>query len=358
MRKSFVALLLLVGAAATLATAAFANVDELNNSDFPGKLINARMSQEGMSLASKLRTSGPGDTTWVGYSPTFAGSNYWSVGTGANRGLSTAAGDHGYWDWDAPVHGDSLQGWWPVRQLYTGTGGLTLSDDIRPWWAMDHGNQVNYVINQGAKRTFGLTGVWHSDPGGDGTALGAPPAGTNPNKPNWLPLGGTRSAWCGLRSHGDNTEVDPITGNPYNVNALEYITPNGVGVGTGTSRKFPGYGSQWDQMLYKDIDLTGATGPNVVITFKVRTRMSTQTGTAAATRVGWFDKDPKAVVLGNFIKSVGNPTPPADSFMVYVGNPVEPDGNSTNSNDFVASDGLSYDVYDAQRRWFSEVVRT
>jgi len=31
--------------------------------------------------------------------------------------------------------------------------------------------------------------------------------------------------------------------------------------------------------------------------------------------------------------------------------PVEPDGNSTNSNDFVASDGLSYDVYDAQRRW-------
>jgi hypothetical protein len=152
--------------------------------------------------------------------------------------------------------------------------------------------------------------------------------------------------------------MDPVTGNPYNVNALEYVANTGVGNGTGTSRKFPGYGSQWDQMLYRDIDLTGATGPNVVITFKVRTRMSDQVGTADATRTGWFDKDPKAVVLGNYIKSTGNTTPPADSFMVYVGKPVEPDGNSTNSNDFVASDGLSYDVYDAQRRWFSEVVRT
>ena len=25
----------------------------------------------------------------------------------------------GYWDWDHPVHGDSLQGWWPVRNIYS-----------------------------------------------------------------------------------------------------------------------------------------------------------------------------------------------------------------------------------------------
>ena len=78
--------------------------------------MNARMAQERASLASRLVTSGPGDTTWVGYSPTAGAANYWSIGTGANRGYGTNPGDYGYWNWDNPVHGDSLQGWWPYRQ--------------------------------------------------------------------------------------------------------------------------------------------------------------------------------------------------------------------------------------------------
>jgi len=98
-----------------------------------------------MSLASRL-IHRAGDTTWVGYSPTFAGSNYWSVGTGANRGLSTAAGDHGYWTGcSGPWRFTS--GLVAVRQLYT----VRWSDPLgrrSSWWAIDYGNQVNYVINQ------------------------------------------------------------------------------------------------------------------------------------------------------------------------------------------------------------------
>jgi hypothetical protein len=47
------------------------------------------------------------------------------------------------------------------------------------------------------------------------------------------------------------------TGNPLNEDLLwpdGAITPLGAG-----ERGFPGYGSQMDQMLYRDIDLTGYT---------------------------------------------------------------------------------------------------
>jgi len=53
--------------------------------------------------------------------------------------------------------------------------------------------------------------------------------------------------------------MDPITGNPYNVNALDYVTP--LGVGNGTARAACSLVRlAVDQMLYRDIDLTGATG--------------------------------------------------------------------------------------------------
>ena len=57
-----------------------------------------------------------------------------------------------------------------MHRQYNSTGGLTLTDDQRPWWALDHGNLANYVISQrsSAKRTFGVVGIWHADPGGPG----------------------------------------------------------------------------------------------------------------------------------------------------------------------------------------------
>src|SRR5262245_6898354 len=205
--------------------------------------------------------SGSPDTVWIGASAAYAGSNYWSIGRGP---ALPGKNNSGLWDWDTPLHGDSLQGWWPIRRAYTITGGMTLDDGDRPWWALDYGNQANYVINQGPgdRRTFGVVGVWHRD---NGSAGGGGVA--------WTPLAGSASAWCGLRRHGDLTFVDPITGNPFNQDVLDYNGENSPLPGV-TSKRFPGYGSQWDQMLYRDVQILSGAGPNLTISFKLRTRMS------------------------------------------------------------------------------------
>ena len=122
MRKLFVALLLVVGAA-FLALPAFAEIGL--SSDTPGKVMNAQIAEEMRSRASRLGTSdsgyNPTDTTWVGYNPAYAGSNYWSIGIGDRRPKGVSGPnkadvifvkdeDMGYWDWDRPVNGDTLQG--------------------------------------------------------------------------------------------------------------------------------------------------------------------------------------------------------------------------------------------------------
>jgi len=367
MRKSFVALLLLVGAAAALASTAIAR-EELGV-DVGSKLVNAQILREMRSAVALPGVSGPGvDTTYVGFVPgKVTTTNYWGIGTGNFVVYSSNPADYGYWGWDndaandniTEVHGDSLFGWWPVRVLMNGTGGLVLTDDNRPWWALDIGNSANYVINQGTahKRTYGVVGVWHRDSGslaGGGVA--------------WAPLNGsTNSLWCGLRRDGDVSHVDPITLNPFNARVLGY-TDQSLGTSTGgigTNFKFPGYGSQWDQMAYRDIDVSAAT--DISVRFRFRTNMSTGRGTVAASRTGWFDKDPLEVTFGgaaagNFISSsaAGDANAPIDSFMVYIGAPVVDSLGVlavTGGEWFVASDGTTRRVYDSQRRWFSEVIR-
>src|SRR5262249_38827924 len=110
------------------------------------------------------------------------------------------------------------------------------------------------------------------------------------------------------------------------------------------------YVDQADQFLYRDITI--AANQPLTVSFNYRTRMATTIGTAASTRTGWFDGDPLNVVDGNFISSTaaGNGSAPKDSFMVYVGAPV---------NDAACqhSDGSVTAVYDKQRRWFSEVIK-
>src|SRR5215813_64343 len=102
-------------------------------------------------------------------------------------------------------------------------------------------------------------------------------------------------------------------------------------------------------MLYRDIALTPSQ--SLAVSFKYRTRMSTQIGTTASTRTGWFHGDPLAVTTGNFISSsAAGASAPQDSFMVYVGAPV-------NDAACVYSDGTTRPVYDKQRRWFSEVIK-
>src|SRR5262249_40876079 len=155
------------------------------------RLINAdftrRLHQQ--AAAQHPAVASAAESVWIGYDPAYSGSNYWSVGVGANRPGAQVGGN---WDWEHPVHGDSLMGWWPIHMLYTSTGGLTFPDDQRPWWAIDQGNTANYVIDQGPglKRTGGVVGVWHRDVGNTGAGAG--------KGVGWTPLSGNSSAWCGL----------------------------------------------------------------------------------------------------------------------------------------------------------------
>src|SRR6185369_4429863 len=109
------------------------------------------------------------------------------------------------------------------------------------------------------------------------------------------PSQGGYAAWMGLRAHGDNSFSDPITGNPFNEDLLKF-TGFGAISSSGNDQGFPGYGSQMDQLLYRDIDFTGNTGASLTLRFRFRTVMSDAVTTAAATRTGWFDSDPLGVV--------------------------------------------------------------
>src|SRR5258705_6267114 len=309
MRKSFVALLLMLGAAASMSSLAFAQVDDIK-ADLGNKLMNARSAQARISSAARqspARISAVGDSIWIGHSiqTIVAGSpNTYSfgpfhVGRGDNRpGLVTGvAANSGVWTWDHFVGGesDSLQGWWPFRRAYSIAVAQTASDVDRPWWAVDIGNQGNYVLPSAQGRTRGVISYWHVD-GGSSAAQTLIP-GTNALPMTWAPLNGAGSAWCGLRAHGDLTYSDPITGNPYNVMVLEFNGETGggtVGGGVGTNKKFPGYPSQMDQMLYRDVQMT-SSGATLTLNFNYQTAMSTLTTTTLLTRTGWFQFDPTKV---------------------------------------------------------------
>lgn len=391
MRKAFVMLLVLAGAAAFLANSAIARI---NDDEMIGeRLQSSQLQKELQSRASRLGSSATTstDTVWIGFT---AGNqnltyNYWSVGarTGAEGGQQGGQGGYqvGMWGFDAPfIDGDSLQGWWPIREWYGTTAGQVRPDYRRPWWAVDVGNNVNYRITGSSGRTYGVTGMWHRDdagppvvapvPGGGARVLNTPSvefpkAGLTSMTPQWTVLEGSYSAWMGLRALHDIRFIDPETGQPYSGEARklnsggigyfgDFTGPHGLAYANNAS--FPGYMSQMDQMLYRDIDVSGIGANDLNISFEYATVMSTGYNATASTRVGWFQYDPLQptydgtttganLAVGNFISSTDALTnAPIDSFMVYVGVPV---GNS-----FLASDGFTYDVYDPQRRWFSEVV--
>src|SRR5258708_3908232 len=101
MKKPFVALLLLVGAAVMVANFAFAQGESQQIGD---KLVNAKMVREMLNTrAAKLRVSAPGsaDTTYIGKSYTnhVAADNYWNIYTG-DYYPGTATAQNALWDWD------------------------------------------------------------------------------------------------------------------------------------------------------------------------------------------------------------------------------------------------------------------
>ena len=151
MKKSFAALLLLAGMAAFLSAPAFA-YDETMSGDIANKLVNAQELQE-RRAGTKLRVSGTtDDTVYVGHSTAGAAQAPWYIYTGPylpdQNDPSIAGNQDGYWGWDNFNAGlnDSLMGWWPIRRLYTITGGLMLADSDRPWWCFDAGNVVQTVV--------------------------------------------------------------------------------------------------------------------------------------------------------------------------------------------------------------------
>jgi hypothetical protein len=346
-------------AAAAFAASAFESPsldDETPRLKTANDLLESRAARLGSATASS-------DTLWVGYTPqAVSATNWWGVYAGyGNDGYYRPVNGlphRGVWDWEAPVQGDSLQGWWPLINVYASTGGQNRSDRNRPWWALDFGNMANYRINQANGRTFGVVGVWHRD----GGALTAAPSGLP--TPEWTPAQGGYAAWMGLRAHGDVSYSDAITGNPFNEDVLEYTSFGAVSTG-GNDQCFPGYGSQMDQMLYRDVDLTGNTNQSLTIRFKFRTVMSTGAGTTASTRTGWYDSDPLGVVSGgsnpqpnNFISSsdAGDALAPRDSFMVYVGQASDEAGWKPGAANY-SQNYPTRSVYDPQRRWFGEVLR-
>ena len=296
------------------------------------------------------------DTTWLGHSLALHTDaqgtvNPDNVFTGVYRPKSPPDPLNVMWDWDDLTGVDnSNQGWRPIRRAYSITGGLALPDGpfwptARTWWAIDYGNQVNYTGVYGlgqpsASRSPGLTGVWHRD---RGNAVGS--------LVGWAPLSGTASAWCGLRAHGDlsERELPPPsgTGNYFNQTAVEFNGENGGG--TGTDKNFPGYGSQWDQMLYRDVALT--PGQALHLTFKLRTRMSTGRETRAGRETGCFFSD-YSLVGGNpnFVSaSAAGSNAPIDSFTVYAGSPVG--ATAVSAHDVV------YPVSDDVHRFLSELIQ-
>ena len=146
MRKHFV--LLAAGILIGLASAAKTALAE--SPETGARLRTAGEARALLAARAKvLRTSaGPDpDTVYVGKSHTnhTGPDNYWNLYVGTYRpGTNDAA--NALWDFDNSVGiqaPDSLHGWWPVRRQYNSTGGLTLTDDQRPWWALDHGNIAN-----------------------------------------------------------------------------------------------------------------------------------------------------------------------------------------------------------------------
>jgi hypothetical protein len=411
MRKAFVALLLLAGAAVFSANTVAA-VDYQSDDVVKGERMASPGFHKELGRAARLGTSaGVSDTVFIGYLPGTAGpNNYWSIGSKKGRTETGACKDCGgqgavqyaQWSFEAPlVDGDSLQGWTAFRMYYTSTAGQSRADWARPWWAIDIGNNVNTFPGGHKGRTMGVVGAWHRDDSGapvgatrpDGTphlfgtesAGGLGQHGNNDAAgggdgtgadPAWAVIAGSYSAWMGVRAHNDIRFVDgadpdgagPIqsgalggTGNPFTDLGAAFST-NGPSIdGDGTDKGLPGYLSQMDQMLYKDIDMSASPGSSLTLTFKYQTQLSTGIGTAVTTRTGWFNHDPLQVTfvstagpnlaLGNFISSTdaGDDNAPRDSFMVYIGSPT--------GATFKGSDGANHPT-DPLRKWFSETIQS
>jgi len=348
MRKSFVALALLVGAATMLTTLAFAQEPE-------GQAIVKSPRMRQVTKAARLGTSADADTMYVGHTTTGTYSEPWHVGVALSCKPGVGGKYDGMWDFDTydnaatPAESDSAQGWVPGTWTVVHNTGSPLADGSRPWRLLDYGNRMNARPVQ--KHTLGIVSAWHAD---DGNYAPLPNS--------WTALAGSKSAWCGLRADGDFSAIDDTTyggtGNAISGNAL--FGNAGTVTNYGTARQcltnFPGYANQWDQMLYRDVRITA--GQPLKVEFLYETQMDNTADQSPNTGGGWLDRDPLSMQQGgeglgknNFISNSLSPgrLGPIDSFMVYVGVPANPDSVRL-------TNGAKKTIFDLKRRWFSEVI--
>jgi len=371
--KSLIMPSLLLGAACMLAGTAFADAIKEN------PMLEIQQLQSAARKAGFRTNADPTDpdTVWIGHiagthsvawsaNPSWTGWGPFHVGRGGYRVStfpvsSNTIANNGYWDFDrfAAGEADTLQGWVSVPHPYSSISGNVSGDRATRWFfCMDWGNSGNNKGNSFGKKTYGVLSYWHVDGGNTQPAVAI--ANTSPVTPTWAPIAGAGSAWCGLRAHGDiSGTADAITGNYHNSSLVQNYgdnhfrqvdqsNPSGF-----SDANYPGYGSQWDQILYRDFTADGSG--NVAVTFSYRTAMSTnKANDPNGNAYGWYNGDPLKVPAlndGNFISGTdAGPNAPRDSFMVYVGSPV-------NDAAWVgANGGAPKPVYDKQRRWFSEVI--
>jgi hypothetical protein len=377
MRKKFVTLLLSLSVAAFMANPVLANPEDVG---LGLKLMNAKNSQERFAKTGNLGTSVSAvnpETIWVGYWPgANQANNYWKVGGfPSGSGNLGNVNDDGTWSFELNQHvgGDSLSGWWMVRQQHLNFSGTTRTDENRPWWAVAYGNIANFWGNPGGgtNRTFGVTGVWHRDAGSTATQLlQSGLGGATPVQPAFTPLEGSHSAWMGMRAHGDITYVDGVTGNPFNANLMSALTAGETAPGR-ANKLLPGYIGDMDQMLYRNVDMSTYAGGGISIEFVWRTDMQTGKDTDARFRTGWHEGDglsQNSPTLGNFVSAEAGLTAlaPIDSLQLYIGVPVEGEWKTSlhpfDGDPQLVSLGVINPVsgrriiQDDDRRWMNEVL--
>src|SRR5262245_55684145 len=263
------------------------------------------------SGARGLQTSVSSDTVGGGFLATSTDPN--KVGVG------------GVWDFATPYYADDISGtdstqFWTFIQGPNATDGTTyfLLPAYRPQWYYDYGNNINagdhnlWASRAAAHRIFrrtGLAGVWHQDNLGTVPDTGRVVPGFATN------LSGSGSAWCALRLSGDpNAPIDPYTGNAY-TSDLQY---SDFRAPTATRSAYPGYASQWDQLMYRDFPYNSSTPGTVAFDFRVELN-SSPVGDPGGS--GWFTPDPFDSYYNMVVGS--GAAEPVDSFEVWAGAPKE-----------------------------------
>lgn len=268
-------------------------------------------------LNGGFRAAAVTDTVGVGFLATSADPNKVHVG--------------GVWDFDTPYYADDITGtdstqfWTFVHAPNASDGTIRFLTTVsRPFWYYDWGNDINAGdhnlwmsrIGQRVFRRTGLAGVWHEDDLSTVPDTGTISPGFAHN------LVGSGSAWCGLRLNGDpNAPVDPYTGNAY-TSEIQFSDFRGS---SPTARSaYPGYASQWDQLMYRDFAYqTDSPG---TVSFLYRAELDSvptgDPGTSPNDGGGWFTPDPFSSV--NLVcKANSGGIEPVDSFEVWVGAPRE-----------------------------------